>query len=735
MYLKIKKTAHKLGKVVMIAVAAMFIAGAANAQDKMKIAVMDFKAGVGVEQGDVDGVSAIFSTYFNDHTKYILVERTQIDRVISEQGFQYSSLTNQQMVRIGQILNISRMVVGDVNIVAGQYNIDVRVVNAETGAVEFTDGETWVKGSSYRELMRKLAGRLLAKMSYTTATPSDNANTPPKSNTVVTLYGYLQVFPDDLGEFPSTPATVIAMINKDAPHGYNDWRIPTLEELALIRANNSKIGLKNGDYMTSDGTRSGNVRLVTTGKTVAEKEAEEEKLKKEKEAEEEKLKNLQESYVEINGVKWTLVNVGATSIYDAGTEVTGNDFRSACLYGWRLPTLAEFESLLQIKQSVINTKDIRGVYFGASGIEVPLNELRDDILFFPFGYYWSSDSKGKRHSDYAYFGKQNYDFELTGLYVSEARVNTTTKSWAVESYGDYCRCVRNRPTAAELKAKEAAEQKAKEAAEQKAKEEAAIKAEEQRIAAERKAKEDAEKLVAEQKVKEEAARKAEEERLAAENATLTVSPTSIEFDASGGSKTIVITTNMALYSNTSLPDWISSINTHRDHLTITCSANTATTEKSSYFTIMAGNKTVRVDIKQKGLIIQKTARIDSVWQEHNVYENSIKGMKIHIKFGVHNMLNLKGNCVVWFYLKDGTELKDSNGRYRTSNGQVANNKDYTPSYKYSAYNDFVIFMPYSELHCASNVRTELKFYVGIFDDDNKNMVTSNYYGFNYGSNK
>jgi hypothetical protein len=71
------------------------------------------------------------------------------------------------------------------------------------------------------------------------------------------------------------------MLNKDAPHGYNDWRIPTIEELALMRANNSKIGLKNGDYMTSDGTRSGNIRLVTTGKLFAEKEAE--RIKQEQE--------------------------------------------------------------------------------------------------------------------------------------------------------------------------------------------------------------------------------------------------------------------------------------------------------------------------------------------------------------------------------------------------------------------------------------------------------------------
>ena len=67
-----------------------------------RAAVMEFKAGSGISQADVDGISAIFITYFRP-SGYTMVERTQIDRVIEEQGFQRSRLTESQMVRIGQI--------------------------------------------------------------------------------------------------------------------------------------------------------------------------------------------------------------------------------------------------------------------------------------------------------------------------------------------------------------------------------------------------------------------------------------------------------------------------------------------------------------------------------------------------------------------------------------------------------------------------------------------------------
>ena len=83
-----------------------------------KIAVLDFKAGVGISQTDVDGLSSTFVTYFNPRG-YQLVERSQINQVIEEQGFQQTSLTESQMVRLGQIMNLSKIVVGDVNIVGG----------------------------------------------------------------------------------------------------------------------------------------------------------------------------------------------------------------------------------------------------------------------------------------------------------------------------------------------------------------------------------------------------------------------------------------------------------------------------------------------------------------------------------------------------------------------------------------------------------------------------------------
>ena len=76
---------------------------------------------------------------------------------------------------------------------------------------------------------------------------------------VVVLYGYLKVFPNDLGTFDAEPRTVIARLNEQQQYGYGTWRLPTNEELQLMRGSDV---IGEGTYMTKE-NKTGIVRLVT----------------------------------------------------------------------------------------------------------------------------------------------------------------------------------------------------------------------------------------------------------------------------------------------------------------------------------------------------------------------------------------------------------------------------------------------------------------------------------------
>ena len=277
----------KLSIKVLWLIAMLVLTTSAFAQ---RVAVLNFNAGSGVTQMEVDGLSSIFNTYFAPKGAEI-VERTSVDKILQEQKFQNSRFTNTDMVALGEMLNVSLIIVGDINVVMEQYNVDVRVVNVQTGTIVAKDGTSFSKGGSYRDMMKELGERLSNSLELeiekfqissdrnSNGNNNDNngkASVLPKNMTtkitednskrertdVVVLEGFLKLYPEDLGEFSSEPSWLIKQINQQERYGYNSWRLPNQEELDFIRSNGYLSGNK---YMTKEDP-SGVLMLVTTEK-------------------------------------------------------------------------------------------------------------------------------------------------------------------------------------------------------------------------------------------------------------------------------------------------------------------------------------------------------------------------------------------------------------------------------------------------------------------------------------
>jgi len=91
-----------------------------------------------------------------------------------------------------------------------------------------------------------------------------------KSGKVETILGYLNVYPEDLGKFKKSPDNVINAVNMQSLNGYDNWRLPTEEELSLMYANGDNLGLKGRNYMTRENNNDEKeyyVRLVNTNNT------------------------------------------------------------------------------------------------------------------------------------------------------------------------------------------------------------------------------------------------------------------------------------------------------------------------------------------------------------------------------------------------------------------------------------------------------------------------------------
>lgn len=127
------------------------------------------------------------------------------------------------------------------------------------------------------------------------------------------------------------------------------------------------------------------------------------------------------------------------------------------------------------------------------------------------------------------------------------------------------------------------------------------------------------------------------------------------------------------------------------------------------------------------------AEIESIWVDHNQMWDGVKGMLIHVKFSVYNMLNRTGRCNAYFFYDnaDYAPLQDLNNSYCTTSGHVAMGRDFTPPYKDTTYNDFTLFIPYSELHVTG--KQSLKFNICIYDKESGEwLCRSDWQHFTYG---
>lgn len=263
-----------------------FALGNISAQSRVRIAVLDFRPGVGVDEALVDGISEMLISSLFDTRRFTIIERTQINAAIQEQGFQRANITTGQIAQVGRLLGVEYVLVGIINFIvkdrtleqvqtgmaSGEYNIDVRIVNVQSGEVVSTAG-TGVRGTeTIRSVMPGLARELVSKIEvaqaegvykigdfgpaggvvffdkgnfsngwrYLEAAPFEaefmaewgalNQNIEGLRNEVGFGKANTQIIIGRLNQLGETgkAAQLCAVLNFD---GYNDWFLPSIDEL------------------------------------------------------------------------------------------------------------------------------------------------------------------------------------------------------------------------------------------------------------------------------------------------------------------------------------------------------------------------------------------------------------------------------------------------------------------------------------------------------------------------
>lgn len=243
--------------------------------DRVRMAILDINAGVGVEQSTVDGLADMLSVELYNSRYFTIVERLQVDKILQVNNIMDTqTLTPAQRKAIGNALAVEAICIGTINYIirdvkiasdgtskinVGEYNVDIRLVSVSTGEMLSSAGGVAMTGETERALMKRVAQELAMNL--------DKAILSEREPFL--LLNYLYVYPEDLGTFTAPPYHVIDILNRNNTYGFNDWRIPTQEEMDLLRANARAINLIGdvnyayNNYWTHH-SGSCNIRLVRT---------------------------------------------------------------------------------------------------------------------------------------------------------------------------------------------------------------------------------------------------------------------------------------------------------------------------------------------------------------------------------------------------------------------------------------------------------------------------------------
>lgn len=134
--------------------------------EKMRIVVMELKA-EGVSGQDAKIISNMIRTDIINLKKFTVIERSQVDQIIQEQGFQQAACTDQECaVQMGKILSAKKILIGEVSAIAQKIIITVRIVDVEKGISDYAARQDASSMESVdkavRQISAELAGRIEA---------------------------------------------------------------------------------------------------------------------------------------------------------------------------------------------------------------------------------------------------------------------------------------------------------------------------------------------------------------------------------------------------------------------------------------------------------------------------------------------------------------------------------------------------------------------------------------------
>ena len=124
---------QKIFPLLTLLIVSQFLVGQTT-EGKTTVAVLEFE-GRGINQMEAATLTDRMMSELVNTNAVIMVERNQMDEILSEQGFQQSGCTSSECAaEVGALLGVQNMVSGAFGKHGNSYTIDAKMFSVETGA-------------------------------------------------------------------------------------------------------------------------------------------------------------------------------------------------------------------------------------------------------------------------------------------------------------------------------------------------------------------------------------------------------------------------------------------------------------------------------------------------------------------------------------------------------------------------------------------------------------------------
>ncbi|KAA3617182.1 MAG: hypothetical protein D8M58_03675 [Calditrichaeota bacterium] len=116
---------------------------AQNKQSKTAVAVLDFD-GDGISKQALVSLTNQFRGNLVEINSFTVLDRGKMDDILKEQGFQFSGCSsNECAVEAGKILNVQKMVAGNIGKVGDTYTINIFLIDVESSRIDKSSNRTY----------------------------------------------------------------------------------------------------------------------------------------------------------------------------------------------------------------------------------------------------------------------------------------------------------------------------------------------------------------------------------------------------------------------------------------------------------------------------------------------------------------------------------------------------------------------------------------------------------------